>query len=188
MAQTVWEKCIDKKVCIKLIFKKFCLRFKICVRLIQEGDTLYIEISGFGRSWKQKLFSGCKTVFSYKIGKVKVCLQSATRKVRIVLKICLGVDGVNKCWTVLAHDIQWFAVSDLSSTELSVFKMTDPGLMDYSDALAAVGGDGQSAVFGIIDYELEPHELVEFESAIVAMQAEGDEDSAIEVYPYLAME
>ena len=94
MSQTIWEKCIDKKVCVNLIFKKFCLRFKICVRIVKENGVFFIEISGFGKEWRTKLFSGCKTVFTYAIGKVKVCLQEAKQGVRIVLKICLGVDGV----------------------------------------------------------------------------------------------
>jgi hypothetical protein len=114
----IWQECIDREICINVpLIGKKCVRIAGCVRLINENGTIFLEIEAFGQRWRYALTNACHDVFSWGIAKLRVCIQTIGGGVRIVLEGCIGVDGINKCWTLLAQDIKFFKIAELKENE-----------------------------------------------------------------------
>lgn len=136
----IWEECIDKEVCIKVIFKKFCLKIHACIRVIDDGGSYFIEIDIMGKRFKFKISDACYDLYTVVIGSVKICISAITeggnlKGVKFALEACLGVDGVKKCFTIFSKDIRFFKLADLNNEEAMAMGLHDEGVERF--ALAA---------------------------------------------------
>ena len=139
----IWEECIDKKICIKLpIIGKKCVRIRACVRIIQESGTIYVEVEAFGKRWRYALTNACHTVIEWGIGRLRLCVGTISGGVRIVLQGCIAVDGIKKCWTLIAKEIRFVKLSELKEGELVMLGFADSSIkgfaLDPTEELGAV--------------------------------------------------
>lgn len=129
----IWEECIDKKICIKLpIIGKKCVRIQACVRVVQENGTIYIEVEAFGKRWRYALTDACHTLLEWGIGRLRLCVKTISGGVRIVLEGCIAVGGIKKCWTLVAKEIRFVSMSELSEGELMMLGFADPGIKGFA--------------------------------------------------------
>ncbi len=83
---------------------------------MHESGNYYLEIDAFGKKWRYNLTASCVTFYEVGIARFKICAQpNGSSGARIVLEGCIGVGGVEKCWTIFAQDIVWFNVKGIDS-------------------------------------------------------------------------
>lgn len=137
----IWEECVDREICVRIpIIGKKCVRIQACVRLLKEGDKIVAEVEAFGRRWRYALTSACHTVFEWAIAKLRLCIKKTSGGVQLVLEGCLDVAGIKKCWTLLAYDIQLFAMNDMSQEAMAFFGGTEVGPTAFDSHFAGETG------------------------------------------------
>lgn len=141
----IWEECIDEEICIPNPFgDDWCADVKACLRLIDDGGTVYVEVEAFGGRWRYALTSACHTVYSVGILSLKLCIETINGGVRLVLQGCLEVSGIGKCWDLIAQDIRFIRISDLQAANLVAFgvdpsTITRPGVLSSANQTVLVG-------------------------------------------------
>lgn len=123
--QVVWEEGIDWKECIKIIWKEHCIELKAKIRILLDSGSYYLEIDAFGQRWRYNLTASCFTFYEFGIARFKICAQpNGSNGARIALEGCIGVSGIEKCWTIFAQDIVWFNINDIDSEVLDSLEVS----------------------------------------------------------------
>lgn len=187
MSRTIWKKCIGKRVCVKVWFKKVCFNFRFCVAIIKDGRSFFFVITGFGKSWKHKLFSGCRTVFSFRIAKLKLCASVGRSSVKFVVRGCLGALGLKKCWTLYSRQVRWASLASLDS---GVMQLMIPDAQELAFVSQLTSEDEDNLV--VADAALDPDDFVAFAAEHETLMAaanldEDDDEGAIDIEPELLM-
>jgi hypothetical protein len=151
----IWQECIDKELCIKLPFgKKVCERIRACIGIISENGQIYLEVEVFGKRYRYALLNACHTVVEWGVARLRLCIEKTGSGLRLVLEGCVGIDGVKKCWPLIAKDIALFRLSDLSKAEMSWIGLVDP-------TFSALVNREESDNFGAIWSDLSDAETIE---------------------------
>lgn len=187
MSRTIWKKCISKRVCIKKWFVKKCFNFRFCVAIVKNRGDFFFVISGFGKSWKKKLFNGCKTVFSFKIAKLKLCSSVGRNSVRFIVKGCLGALGLNKCWTLYSRQVRW---ASSATIDPALIKLLIPDAQELA-MVSQLEADSDDDLI-TADAPLDPDDFVAFaaehESEMaMASVGEDDDEGALDIEPELLL-
>jgi len=116
----VWQACIDEERCISVLGRRYCIRIAACIRILFENNNYFLEIEAFGQRWRWNLTNACHTFYEVGIARFKLCAEPRERGVRLILEGCLGVDSVEKCWTLYAADVTFFRISELARGQAEI--------------------------------------------------------------------
>ncbi|WP_157961752.1 hypothetical protein [Acuticoccus kandeliae] len=149
----VWEECVDWKECIRVFGKKYCIEIHACIRIVNESGNFYLEVSAFGQSWRYNLTSACHVFYEVGIARFKICVNPIKDGVSLVLEGCIGVAGIEKCWTILRQDVKWFLVGDLTKEEADQ--------LGIDSALLRTSSGRKVPIYGSLSSELPLDEAIE---------------------------
>ncbi|MBF0033202.1 hypothetical protein [Citrobacter freundii] len=125
-----WEQCWDPKVCIDIPFDGTqCIGAHICVRIIEDSGTFFIEAEINGSAVRYALADACIPALSVGIVSLEICVtglnivDNSLKSLHLEVKGCLGADigpiHLGKCWTLYGQDIIFNIL-----TEAQVYSMS----------------------------------------------------------------
>ncbi|MGA2691451.1 MAG: hypothetical protein ABSF76_03715 [Opitutaceae bacterium] len=117
-----WEQCWDPQVCANIPFVgNKCVGAHICVRIIEDNGTFYLEGEVNGQTARYALADSCIPAFSVGIATLEICVANinivggALRGLDLVVKACLGADigpiHVGQCWDLYDQHIPFTLLS-----------------------------------------------------------------------------
>lgn len=115
---TIWQQCWKPQVCINIPFDhQKCLSATICVAIIEENGTFYIQGSIDGASAKYALANACIPVYSVGIASLEVCVTNLDISngqlisLTLSVKACIGgtIAGIpiQHCWDLYNQTIKF---------------------------------------------------------------------------------
>lgn len=134
--QVIWEKCFKEEVCVKIPFDgKKCVSASGCVRILLEGGVYKLEVELFGKRKKFDLANQCITAFTVGIASLKVCISKLKieggklKGLRVTARLCIGTKigpiNVEKCWDVIATDINFFHLTEYRTAGVTASRTLD---------------------------------------------------------------
>lgn len=127
VASTIWETCLNFKKCVKLGFPfntKICVGVRACLRLIQKGGVVVLQVEAGGKQFEYKLTKACHTIFTVAVGKIEICIEPrGGNKVRLQARACIGYGPVDKCWDIWGTDIAWLTAAEVAKLDLTVLDL-----------------------------------------------------------------
>ncbi len=115
---TIWQQCWTPQICINIPFDgRKCLSAKICVAIIEENGTFYIQASIDSASAKYALANACIPVYSIGIASLEVCVTNLDisngnlNSLTLSVKGCIGgtIAGIHlqQCWDLFNQTIKF---------------------------------------------------------------------------------
>jgi hypothetical protein len=124
VAQTIviWRQCWNPQICINIPFDgRKCIGATICVSIIEDNGTFYIEGSIDGASARYALANACIPVYSVGIASLEICVTNLTiangdlKSLTLSVKACIGgkIGGINlqQCWDLFNQTINFHSLT-----------------------------------------------------------------------------
>ncbi|QGP78030.1 hypothetical protein [Sphingobium sp. CAP-1] len=122
-AGVIWEKCLNFKQCVKIgwpINKEICIGVGACLRLIEKGGTIVLQIDAAGQHFEYNLGNACHPIYTVAIGKIEICIEKQPgQTVRLQARACIGYGPINKCWDIWGTDIHWLTAAEFAALDLA---------------------------------------------------------------------
>ena len=156
VASTIWETCLKFEKCIRIGFpinKKICVSVRACLRLIQKGGAVVLQVEAAGKQFEYKLTKACHTIFTVAVGKIEICIEPrGGNKVRLQARACIGYGPINQCWDIWGTDIAWLTAAEVAALDLSALDVpasttrrlgtADAGPVAFEDEFQPIGPCG----------------------------------------------
>lgn len=127
VANTIWESCVNFKHCIRLGFpfnKKICVKVRACLRLIEKGGVVTLQVEAAGKQFEYRLTKACHTIFTVAVGRIEICIEPrGGNKVRLQARACIGYGPINQCWKIWGTDIAWLTAAEVAKLDLTVLDL-----------------------------------------------------------------
>src|SRR5580698_7991158 len=105
----IWEQCRDPKACVHIPFNgDKCLGAHVCVRIVEDSGSFYIEAEIDGHSVRYALADACIPTLSVGIATLEVCVtdldvsSGTLNSLTLTVKGCVGGDiggiHIGNCW------------------------------------------------------------------------------------------
>lgn len=125
-SSVIFEKCWEERLCIRIPGdgRRCTDSVRACVRLISEAGSYYAELELLGERVRYRLASICYPVYSIGIAKLEVCTTdikiegSQIKSFKLVVKLCIGKWGVEKCWTLFDQAVVFSLLAEADDTLL----------------------------------------------------------------------
>lgn len=124
--QVIWQQCVDKKLCINIPFDgSRCVDVRACLRIILDNGNYFVEVEAFGGRQRFALAQACITVAEFGILRLTLCMTPLFRNhalvgVKLLLRGCIGIAGLEQCWTLLEQDVVFVRLDQLSEVERTI--------------------------------------------------------------------
>lgn len=146
-SHTYWEKCWDPQICAHIPFDHDkCLRAHICVRIIEDSGSFYLEVEIEGHRARYGLTNACIPTFAVGIAHLDVCAANVQvnngvlQSLELIVKACIGGDigpiHLEKCWDLFNETIKF---TTLSASDLEV--LSSCRASDKATTYIAYGND-----------------------------------------------
>jgi hypothetical protein len=122
----IWQQCWTPQICINIPFdSKKCIGATVCVGIIEDGGTFYIEGSINGATARYALADACIPVYTIGIASLEICVTNLNiskgnlNSLTLSVKACIGgsIAGINlqQCWDLYNQTIKFhtFASQDV---------------------------------------------------------------------------
>lgn len=123
LSGVIWEKCLKLEKCVHIgwpINRDICVSVSACVRLIDRGGTILLQVEAAGKQFEFPLTDACKTIFTVGVGHIDICLAvQGPQKIRVQAKACIGFGPINQCWDIWGTDIQWLTAKEFDALDLA---------------------------------------------------------------------
>jgi hypothetical protein len=118
----IWQQCWSPQVCVKIPFDGTkCVGATICVGIIEDNGTFYLEGSIDGHSARYALTNACIPAFSVGIASLEICVTNLTiangslQSLTLAVKACIGTSigpiHVSKCWDLYNQTITFHTLT-----------------------------------------------------------------------------
>jgi hypothetical protein len=115
---TIWRQCWHPEICINIPFDgRKCLGADVCVAIVEDGGTFYIEGSINGNTARYALTAACIPVYSVGIASLEVCVTNLDvsngnlNSLTLSVKGCIGgsIAGIHlqQCWDLFNQTIKF---------------------------------------------------------------------------------
>jgi hypothetical protein len=115
---TIWQQCWHPEICINIPFDgRKCLGADVCVAIVEENGTFYIEGSINGNTAKYALINACIPVYSVGIASLEICVTNLDisngrlNSLTLSVKGCIGgsIAGIHlqQCWDLYNQTIKF---------------------------------------------------------------------------------
>lgn len=115
---TLWQQCWKPQICAHIPFDgDKCLSANICVAIIEDNGTFYIEGSINGATAKYALADACIPVYNVGVASLKICvtnlniangiLRSLTLSVEVCIGGSIGPINLSHCWDLFNQTINF---------------------------------------------------------------------------------
>jgi hypothetical protein len=149
----IWEQCWDPKACVHIPFNgDKCIGFHACVRIVEDGGTLYLEAEVNGQTFRYALANACIPALSIGIATLEVCVTDlevsggSLKSLTLSVKGCVGGDiagiHIGHCWDLYNQKIVFATISGAQAAaliEADATKAGDWGSTYYSHVTDASG-------------------------------------------------
>lgn len=123
VANTIWESCLNFRKCIKIgwpINKEICVEVRACLRLVEKGGVVTLQVEAGGKQFEYKLTQACHTIFTIAVGRIEICIEPrGGNKVRLQARACIGYPPINQCWDIWGTDIAWLTAAEFAAIDHS---------------------------------------------------------------------
>lgn len=141
---TIYERCWRKEKCIRILGRRACASATACIRILDEGGRLKIELQLGNNRIKRDLLDTCYPAYEAGIARLNVCTREIRivggrlRSVKLTAELCIGTRllgrRIEKCWTLINGVVSFGFVPfrDLQSEIDEEFKI-DSGMQESFD-------------------------------------------------------
>jgi hypothetical protein len=140
---TIWQQCWTPQICVNIPFDgRKCIGATICVAIIEDDGTFYIEGSINGATAKYALANACIPVYSVGIASLEICVTNLDisnnnlNSLTLSVKACIGgsIAGINlqQCWDLFNQTIKFHSLHSGDVVEIIGLDVEASALKDAS--------------------------------------------------------